>query len=254
MAISLASFFGVTGAAQAQTRGTVIEISWPAAEAPRQEPSRPRPAPLPAAAFEEPRLKAAAFTSSPAGQIPNVTNALGQRQPPRPKYSADGEPEFTVRTDLPGNDLLFRRESEDQMFDRIRLEAHTQPGGQRVTFPERVPVSREPWTPRQFPQAVERIEPSFVMHRRLLFEQKNFDRYGWELGALQPFISTGKFGYDVATLPYHWASRPLRRWDSSAGKCQPGDDTPLYLYREQLSAFGLAAQAGTVALGFLAFP
>jgi hypothetical protein len=98
------------------------------------------------------------------------------------------------------------------------------------------------------------IEPSFVMHRRLLFEQPNSERQGWELGNLQSGISTLRFVYDVVALPYHTWTRPLQQWDSSAGKCLPGDATPLFLYREELSFTGLVAQTGALAGGFLLFP
>jgi hypothetical protein len=98
------------------------------------------------------------------------------------------------------------------------------------------------------------IEPSFIVHRRLLFEQPNFDRHGWELGNLQPGISTLRFVYDVVALPYHSWTRPMQHWDSSAGKCLPGDSTPLFLYWEQLSFTGAVAQVGAVAGGFIAFP
>ena len=92
------------------------------------------------------------------------------------------------------------------------------------------------------------------MHRRLNFENMNADRYGWEIGNLQPALSLGHFVYDVVALPYHTWTRPLQQWDSSAGKCLPGDNTPLQCYREPFSFTGLAAQTGAVFLGFAAFP
>jgi hypothetical protein len=258
MATSLLAGWLVAGGAQAQSNSPIIEITWPEAEAPRRErPLRDAaPAPQPATALEEPRVKTVVFAPPPAGQVRSKTDALtaGQLPAGRARLPADSDVEFTIRTELPGQDALFRRDSESQVFERIRLEAEARPGAQRVTFPERVPVSREPYTPRQFPQVVEQIEPSFVMHRRLYFEQKNFDRNGWELGALQPAVSSARFLYDILAMPYHAGTRPLQKWDSSAGKCLPGDTTPLLCYREEFSLTGLAAQAGAVAVGLVAFP
>ena len=101
---------------------------------------------------------------------------------------------------------------------------------------------------------VETIEPSFVVHRKLLFDQPNFDRYGWEIGAMQPGISSLRFVYDVAMMPYHNWIRPLDPWESSIGKCLPGDNTPLYFYREPFSVTGLVAQGAAVTGMIIAFP
>jgi hypothetical protein len=170
-----------------------------------------------------------------------------------PKTTSEAEVEFSVYTDLPGQDRLFRRESENQVFERIRQEG-TRPGGPRVIFPERVFVSREPYQPRQFPEIVSEVEHGEVAHRRLFFEQKNFDRYLWEVGYLQPAISGSRFLYDIIVMPYHCGTEPLRRWDASAGKCLPGDPTPLLCYGERFSVTGLTFQAAAVAGGILIFP
>jgi hypothetical protein len=101
---------------------------------------------------------------------------------------------------------------------------------------------------------VELVEPGYVCHRRLLFEQPNFERYGYDYGILQPGISLGIFWYDTLSLPYHAFSRPCRNYDCSSGKCLPGDPVPLYLYKEPFSLTGLVAQTGVVLGGFFAFP
>ncbi len=149
---------------------------------------------------------------------------------------------------------MTQRYSERDWMESQRMEAQAKPGGGRIIFPERLPVSREPYVARQSPQMIERIEPSFIVHRRLLYEQPNFDRHGWELGPIQPGISAGLFLYDVAMMPYHTWTRPFQQWDSSAGNCLPGDNTPLFLYREEFSVSGLIAQGGAVWVGLAMFP
>jgi len=170
------------------------------------------------------------------------------------KVPTDMAGDIVIRTELPGVDLVFTRESESQLFDTIRAENQARPGAQRVTFPERGIVTREKYAARTFKQRVEKIEPSFVMHRRLYFENLNCDRYGWEIGNLQTGISFGHFVYDIAAMPYHYWTRPLQHWDSSAGKCLPGDNTPLQCYREEFSLTGLLGEAAVIGAGFVAFP
>lgn len=258
MAISLAAGW-LVGANHlaAQAKNAPIEIVWPAKEAPRLVPVRTeaRPVPTWTPVMPDPRIKAVTFSRPPAAEIKaNAAGAMKAQVPGgRPNPAMEGDPEY-YRTELPGADRLFERKSESQFYDTIRAEAQARGGAIRPSFPEKIPVSKEKFQPRQFKEMVETIEPSFVMHRRLLFEQPNFDRHGWELGNLQPGISTLRFVYDVVAMPYHKWTRPLDKWDSSAGKCLPGDATPLFLYREQLSFTGLVAQAGVVAGGFLAFP
>jgi hypothetical protein len=228
----------------------------PAPPAPVLREEVPLPAPPPVSSGADPRVKAVTFTPPTPMQVQNLPGALLLQQPGggRPKLPADGDTEFTIRFDPPGPDLYFRRESENQVFDRILQEAQARPGAARVVFPERAPPSRDPYEPRRFLQMVAEIEPAFVMHRRLFFEQPNFDRYGSELGALQPGISTLRFFYDVALLPYHKWSYPRQHWDSSAGKLLPGDVVPLYWQREPLTLTGLTAQAMAITGGLFALP
>jgi len=102
------------------------------------------------------------------------------------------------------------------------------------------------FTGRSFEPRVKYVEPNFVCHRRLYFEEKNSERQGWELGPLQPFVSTGYFLKDFFFLPYHFATRPCDRWECSAGKCLPGDATPYLIYPIEFSVTGALFQAGTV--------
>jgi hypothetical protein len=164
------------------------------------------------------------------------------------------EGDFVVSVDLPGPDRLFERFSEKQFFERVRQEARKKPGSPPVTFPEEPPLTREPYAGRNWTRSVALVEPAYVNHGRLYFEQKNFERYGWDLGPLTPFVCAGVYFYDLALFPYHHWTRPLDRWDSSAGKCLPSDPTPLLWYREKFSLTGLAAQGAVVAGGILIVP
>ncbi len=157
-------------------------------------------------------------------------------------------------TELPGPHRLFERHSEAQLFESIRQDARRRPGAAKVIFPDEPLFTKATYLPRQFPRMVEVVEPHFVVHRRLYFEQQNFERHGWELGVMQPAVGLAMFYKDLVLFPYHFWARPCQRYDTSAGKCLPGDPVPLYLYPPELSVTGLLGQAGAIAGGIAIFP
>ena len=53
------------------------------------------------------------------------------------------------------------------------------------------------FTGRCWPTRTLEVEPNFVCHRRLSFEQPNAERYGWDLGPVQPALSAGTFYFGV---------------------------------------------------------
>ncbi len=96
------------------------------------------------------------------------------------------------------------------------------------------------------------LEPGYVVHRRMHFEEKNSERYGWDLGFAQPFVSAGYFFKDVLFWPSHLTSNLFERYDTSAGKCPPGSPVAYYLYPPNITFRGglveTAAVVGTVLL------
>jgi hypothetical protein len=97
-------------------------------------------------------------------------------------------------------------------------------------------------------------EPNYVLHRRLFFEERNAERYGWDLGLLSPFVAAGAFYWDLALLPYQIGELPFRRFDSNAGLCLPGDAVPYRLYPPVMSLSGTALEAGVIVALFAIFP
>src|SRR5262249_62160095 len=100
------------------------------------------------------------------------------------------------------------------------------------------------YTGRRFAPTTRLVEPAYITHHRLYFEELNSERYGWEAGPLQPFFSAGYFFKDMAMLPYHFAVRPCERFDTNYGKCLPGDPVPYLWYPLELSLAGGISQAG----------
>ncbi len=99
------------------------------------------------------------------------------------------------------------------------------------------------------------VEPGYVVHRRLHFEELNSERYGWDLGAINPIISTLYFYKDVLLWPNSLASGCVHGfWDTSAGKCLPGSPTPYYLYPPGLTITGTVVEAGIITGAAFLFP
>jgi hypothetical protein len=163
---------------------------------------------------------------------------------------------IVIRTDLPGPQRLFMRESEAAFYDRIRQETKNDRGAVPAIFPEEIPISKEkyqlsyprvdPITRAPFPHAPLEVEPSFVCHRRLLFEQPNFERIGYNFGVVQPFLHVTTFYYDMVLLPYHLWSDFSHRAECNIGKCLPGDPAPFTVPIERFSVTGIIGEAGAI--------
>jgi hypothetical protein len=171
---------------------------------------------------------------------------------------ADETSGYSIDLEPPGPLRLFRLESEASLQERLRQEGLQRilPTGRRdiVVFPEEPVVSRETYQGRRWPPQQRLVEPNYVCYGKLLFEEKNSERFGWDLGAVQPFYSALTFYSDIVTLPYHMAADPCRCYECSAGYCLPGDPVPYLLYPPEFSVTGWLAEAGVVVMGFAIFP
>jgi hypothetical protein len=141
---------------------------------------------------------------------------------------------------------VFRANPEAVVLDRIRREAADR--GEKAQFPRETPFipSRGMRTPWEWPNSVGTYVPYLVSYRPLYFEAKNFERYGWSLGPIQPLVSTAKFYVDLLTLPYNVGVLPPWRCECNAGYCLPGDPVPFRLYLPPWSWKGAALQTGAV--------
>ena len=230
--ITSALFAGLLVLSSVQAQSSNPEVILP-----RFVPAQPRtPSGVAPASYTEPM---------PAKVVQVVAQA------PRGPDAAE-EPYLRLRTELPGPQRLFMRDSESQFFDRIAQDMKKQRGGARAVFPDPVVLSKEPFRPRNFPHMVELVEPGYVCHGRLYFEQPNFERAGYDFGVLQPAMCLGVFYYDAFMFPYHYCTDLNNRMECTAGKCLPGDQSPLLFPRERFSVTGLVGQSGVmIGLGFL---
>jgi hypothetical protein len=204
--------------------------------------------------FQRPALQPTSISTPSAGPASStIPSMVGQQQMdknyPKGNYETT---EFRSLRELPGLEVITRLESDTAFKERMRQELLRV--GEHIVFPEEPVVNREPYQGRHEQPLKEWVEPNFVCHGRLLFEQQNFERGLWDLGILGPVVSVGEFCWDIALLPYHLGTRPLQQYDCSAGKCLPGDPSPFRLYPPELSLAGLTAEAAVITGLFFVFP
>jgi hypothetical protein len=210
----------------------------------------PPPVPVPARlAVEPPPLP------SPVEPPPSVQRTALQQ--PLVDVGPAGE-ESAVEAALiqltpPGPERLFRLESEDSLMNRMKQEAMQRKPPERIDFPVEPVLSKDQYAGRSWPERDVLVEPNYVCYNKLLFEDPNSERYGWELGPLQPAVSTGLFFKDVLLLPYHLGADPCRT-EVSAGHCLPGDPVPYLIAPPEWSISGGVAEAATILTLVAVFP
>ena len=97
-----------------------------------------------------------------------------------------------------------------------------------------------------YPPTQAKLEPGFIVHRRLMFEELNAERYGWDFGLLSPVVSTAYFYKDLLLWPSHLASNWRERYATNAGKYMPGTPVPYFLYPPEITITGGAVGAGAI--------
>ncbi len=155
---------------------------------------------------------------------------------------------------LDGEKAFIQRENQRRATEDAALPADKR--RKPIDFPEfaNVPGSEGTFTVRLFSPQSSVYEPNYVCHRRLFFEDRNAERYGWSLGPLQPIASAWKFVGDWIMAPYRFGSQPLSRYECSAGLCLPGDHVPYLIYPPGLSATGAAVQTGVTLMLLFTIP
>jgi hypothetical protein len=179
-----------------------------------------------------------------------------------PSRSSRAEPDETTANNqaaLPGDSYagLPTRERIFQFLDDKDLEARILKELKKNQTPEEFRESQfdviPPLTPpgtkylpktASYPPLKLGIEPGYVVHRRLYFEELNSERFGWNAGVMQPVISSLYFYRDVLLWPARLASNPHEHYDTNLGKCLPGSPVPYYLYPLQIDIYGALFGAG----------
>ena len=179
---------------------------------------------------------AAPAPSSAAGVVMRPGPALTVPNRPAPSgiilISAKEKAKDTDPGDGPalfGKPEVFRLESERHLRERAQAEAKAA-GKRPLPYPTAptLPLVARPG-PSGTPTGV-RIEPTSLCYDRLMFEEKNSERYGWELGPIGALVSPTDFYWKVLTAPLARLVDPCRSFEANAGYCLPGDPVP-YLLR-----------------------
>src|SRR5262249_35277064 len=158
-----------------------------------------------------------------------------QRSPQQRGMPDEMTQEYSIQLEPPGPQELFRIDSEAALMERRRQKAGERLPAERIEFPvEPIVGGRGPYVQRAFAPSTMLVEPYYVCYGRLFFEDKNTERYGWDLGPIQPILSFAEFYKDLVFLPYHAFTNPCRWYECSAGYCLPGDPVPLLIYPPQL--------------------
>ncbi|MEY4393147.1 MAG: hypothetical protein RL595_396 [Planctomycetota bacterium] len=165
---------------------------------------------------------------------------------------------YQIQLDPPGSERLFRLESEDSLRERMRQEKRSLDQLERLNFPSDVSLTNRKydaqWRSTHWAIHDRKVEPFYLTYDKLFFMEINSERYGWDLGFAQPFVSTAVFFFDFAFLPYKMASDSWRRYDSNAGYCLPGDPVPYMWYPPNVSVTGTVSELATIALLIAVFP
>src|SRR5262249_18491967 len=183
----------------------------------------PRLPPLPTPAVSAPPIRVTSTSVLPvARQAP--ADALGRplERPPLPTMTMPGTAappdsergtDYQIQPEPPGLERLTQSMASDpKLQERIRQESRLRVPNDRVEFPPSPILSRDTYQGRGriWPGRQMIAEPSFVCYERLFFEEKNAERYGWDLGIVSPVLLAGTFYKDFVLFPMHAATQPCR--------------------------------------------
>lgn len=227
------------------------------------EPTEPGYIPPPLPATPPPGYPAVVQT--PAPERPQPTTS----QKPRQDLGKPIEEDPRKRDEwarLPPRQAIFQMYTDEKLQDIIirSVARENKIDPSRLQFPDldvvrnRLVPPGTTYTPKTayLPPGQILYEPNYVVHRRLHFEEKNAERYGWDFGIVQPLVSTAYFWKDALLWPNSLGTGLVTGfWDTSAGKCLPGSPVPYLLYPPNLTATGMMLEGGIITgVGFMLAP
>ncbi len=175
-------------------------------------------------------------------EVPGEPKLAEPKVDPKPPDSMPPDTKITEAT----RDEVFRMERKDVF--KMSGDDDIQGKPSKVLDPKKAPPTPPPYQSRTgtTPPMRMLLEPGYVVHRRLYFEERNAERYGWDLGLVQPVVSLAYFYKDVLLYPAKLGSNRRERYDTNAGKYLPGAPVPYYLYPPEITLAGVALGAGVI--------
>jgi hypothetical protein len=195
--------------------GTAVGVRGQDGPAPPTQPAFGAPMAAPAL----PRAVLIRVTG-PAGDAAKGSPAPAPKQAPAGDRAAE---QFlsTLRLAPPSPDELFRLESEKALRQRLQKEAQANPDLPRPVFPPDRPQEPDVINPRTWPWYTRFVEPNYLCHGRLYFQQVQAERYGRDFGVMVPVLSTGIFYFDTAALPVRLLGWPCAPYECHADYYSP---------------------------------
>jgi hypothetical protein len=171
----------------------------------------------------------------------------------------ESQPAYQIQLEPPGLERLTQGlQSDSTLQERIRQETLSNPStaNERVDFPDEPILSRDRYMGRTgaWRQRGMVVEPNFVCYGKLLYEDKNAERYGWDFGGPGVALAYGQFLWDTLLLPAHLFNDPCRKNECSAGYCLPGDPVPFLLYPPEITVSGAVAEVAVIMALMAIFP
>lgn len=215
------------------------------------------PSPGRTVAFQKPTGSDAPAPTNP--QPPAAVQTPKPTEPAKPGEDPKATPTPAYKAPT-GKDRIFRLDSDQVVQARVGRELieETSKWAPNLSPEYFSPPEIAPYYPvgakyqakpirENYPPAKTLIEPDYVVHRRLLFEDVNSERYGWDLGIIQPIVSTAIFYKDTLLWPANLASHFFEWYDTSAGKYLPGTPVPYFLYPPEIDLFGFGVGGFVIA-------
>ncbi len=127
--------------------------------------------------------------------------------------------------------------------------------GRTPACPEEVSLSAGMYEGRQFSDTVFQWEASNLYHFPLYFEDPTIERYGHtHHDAIQPFVSTARFGVQLLGLPYQMTIDPIVKKMYTLGYYRPGECAPKKYYQIPWNTEAAIRQAAVTTGLFYIFP
>ncbi len=164
----------------------------------------------------------------PEREVPGIRPVAGWQREAAPESATGRLQPLDVQFSQTLPPDVTRLNSDEVWRQRLQADA-ARAGKAALPFPRDAPLPAD-GPPRMAVRKQRLIEPHYVCYCRLPFEQTNSERFGWELGPIQPVASAGVFFADLVASPLCWLRDPLRTWECSSGQCLPGDPVPYLLY------------------------
>ncbi|WP_437194380.1 hypothetical protein [Planctomicrobium sp. SH527] len=180
--------------------------------------------------------------------------------PPTP-IAMDERPEGTTAGELfPAEGTLFQSITKIQPYQRYSPTASADgksaalyfcplpagtPEEQQQRCPEVLVLPKRGSLDRHFAVTSYHWVASDLHSKPLYFEDIALERYGQQYPVgVQPFVSIGRFGFQVLALPYKMAIDPVDRDIYALGHYRPGDCPPEIEYQIPLNAKAAITAAG----------